>query len=193
MPTVELRFGALPGHVRTARLIAAAICRRVGVPADMLDEVKLAVGEACARAVALNRRHAPDTMVVVRLTDSADGFSIEVEDAGPARRSSPPGSYSLDGVDPLAGLVPPPPTGRGGAAGGPGADVTEAGDTIETDLADDEPEMSADIGLALIEGLVDEMTIATGSAGAGTVVTMHWRSALTGIDFGQPERALAES
>ena len=38
-------------HVRTARLIAAAMARRSGVGEDVLDEVRLAVGEACARAV----------------------------------------------------------------------------------------------------------------------------------------------
>ena len=51
MPTVELHFGALPLHVRTARLVAAALGRRVGLDAVVIDEVKLAVGEACSRAV----------------------------------------------------------------------------------------------------------------------------------------------
>ena len=52
MPTVELRFSALPAHVRTARLVAATVARRSGVDEDLLDEVRLAVGEACSRAVA---------------------------------------------------------------------------------------------------------------------------------------------
>ena len=52
MATVELRFSALPAHVRTARLVAAAVARRAGVDEAVLDEVRLAVGEACSRAVA---------------------------------------------------------------------------------------------------------------------------------------------
>ena len=42
MATVELRFSALPEHVRTARLVAAAVARRAGVDEAVLDEVRLA-------------------------------------------------------------------------------------------------------------------------------------------------------
>ncbi|HZG94399.1 MAG TPA: ATP-binding protein, partial [Mycobacteriales bacterium] len=56
---VELQIGALPAHVRTARLIAAAVARRCGVDDAVIDEVKLAVGEACSRAVSLHAEHAP--------------------------------------------------------------------------------------------------------------------------------------
>jgi anti-sigma regulatory factor (Ser/Thr protein kinase) len=55
MATVELRFSALPEHVRTARLVAAAVARRAGVDEAVLDEVRLAVGEACTRAVGCTR------------------------------------------------------------------------------------------------------------------------------------------
>jgi anti-sigma regulatory factor (Ser/Thr protein kinase) len=51
MATVELRFTASAEHVRTARLVAVAFVRRVGMDAARLDEVRLAVGESCARAV----------------------------------------------------------------------------------------------------------------------------------------------
>ena len=51
MPTVEVSFTALPAHVRTARLVATAVARRSGVAESLLDEVRLAVGEACSRAV----------------------------------------------------------------------------------------------------------------------------------------------
>ena len=69
MATVELRFSALPAHVRTARLVAAAVARRSGVDEAVLDEVRLAVGEACSRAVHLHRRHCPDRPVLVTLVD----------------------------------------------------------------------------------------------------------------------------
>ena len=77
MATVELRFSALPAHVRTARLVAAAVALRSGVDESVLDEVRLAVGEACSRAVHLHRRHCPDRPVLVTLADD-----VEVE-AGP--------------------------------------------------------------------------------------------------------------
>lgn len=59
MATVELTFSALPAHVRTARLVATAIARRTGVEESLLDEVRLAVGEACSRAVEAHRLHCP--------------------------------------------------------------------------------------------------------------------------------------
>lgn len=48
---VTLRFTPLPEHVRTARLVATAVARRLGLADEQLDAVRLAVGEACARAV----------------------------------------------------------------------------------------------------------------------------------------------
>ena len=54
MATVDVSFTPLPAHVRTARLVALAMARRVGVPEEMLDEVRLAVGEACSRAVGVH-------------------------------------------------------------------------------------------------------------------------------------------
>ncbi|MFJ8477416.1 ATP-binding protein [Kitasatospora sp. NPDC094011] len=85
MATVELRFSALPEHVRTARLVAAAVARRAGVDESVLDEVRLAVGEACSRAVGLHQRGGIGGTVRVALTDQEKRFLIEVEDeAGPA-------------------------------------------------------------------------------------------------------------
>ncbi|MFJ8754263.1 ATP-binding protein [Streptomyces sp. NPDC102441] len=94
MPTVELRFSAQPEHVRTARLVAAAVARRAGVDEAVLDEVRLAVGEACSRAVGLHRSHDIAAPVTVVLTEEEKAFSIEVGDGLPARGSdaSPPGT-----------------------------------------------------------------------------------------------------
>ncbi|MFG2587504.1 ATP-binding protein [Streptomyces sp. NBC_01166] len=80
MPTVELRFSAQPEHVRTARLVAAAVARRAGVDEAVLDEVRLAVGEACSRAVGLHRSHDIAAPVTVVLTEEEKAFSIEVGD-----------------------------------------------------------------------------------------------------------------
>ncbi|WP_445526569.1 ATP-binding protein [Streptomyces cyslabdanicus] len=80
MATVELRFSALPEHVRTARLVAAAVARRAGVDEAVLDEVRLAVGEACSRAVGLHRNGGISAPVKVMLTEEEKQFSIEVGD-----------------------------------------------------------------------------------------------------------------
>ncbi|MEU3186470.1 ATP-binding protein [Streptomyces sp. NPDC006923] len=92
MATVELRFSAQPEHVRTARLVAAAVARRAGVDEAVLDEVRLAVGEACSRAVGLHRSHGITTPVRVVLTEEEKAFSIEVGDGvlGPGSGSGAP-------------------------------------------------------------------------------------------------------
>ncbi|MFC8532538.1 ATP-binding protein [Streptomyces sp. NPDC057249] len=146
MATVELRFSAQPEHVRTARLVAAAVARRAGVDEAVLDEVRLAVGEACSRAVGLHRSHGITAPVMVRLIEEEKTFAIEVGDEvpGPGADGSVPGSVS----------------GRGATSGG-GPDAPES-------EADDEDEM----GLAVISGLVDDVEVRSGADGG--VIRMSW-------------------
>jgi serine/threonine-protein kinase RsbW len=84
MPTVEVTFTPLPAHVRTARLVATAVARRSGVDESLLDEVRLAVGEACSRAVEAHRKHCPRMPIRVALTDDSERFEVVVTDAAPA-------------------------------------------------------------------------------------------------------------
>lgn len=104
MPTVEVTFTPLPAHVRTARLVATAVARRSGVDESLLDEVRLAVGEACSRAVEAHRKHCPRTEVRVALTDDGERFEVVVTDAAPpeevpADLASSPVTPEVDGVD----------------------------------------------------------------------------------------------
>ncbi|MGW7272181.1 ATP-binding protein [Streptomyces sp. NPDC054864] len=100
MATVELRFSALPEHVRTARLVAAAVARRAGVDEAVLDEVRLAVGEACTRAVGLHQSNGVSAPVRVALIEDEKQFSIEVGDeaphATPGDRASGSGSGAVE-------------------------------------------------------------------------------------------------
>ncbi|MFE3600563.1 ATP-binding protein [Streptomyces sp. NPDC059096] len=121
MATVELRFSAQPEHVRTARLVAAAVARRAGVDEAVLDEVRLAVGEACSRAVGLHRSHGITEPVRVVLTEEEKTFSIEVGDgvsgtggagAGASEGGASSGDYEGDaegedemGLAVISGLV----------------------------------------------------------------------------------------
>ncbi|GAA3839963.1 ATP-binding protein [Streptomyces chiangmaiensis] len=118
MATVELLFSALPEHVRTARLVAAAVARRAGVEEAVLDEVRLAVGEACTRAVGLHQSNGISAPVRVLLTEEEKQFSIEVGDEAPhavlgARTPGTPGAGDADaeaeedemGLAVISGLV----------------------------------------------------------------------------------------
>ncbi|MGQ0847371.1 MAG: ATP-binding protein [Sporichthyaceae bacterium] len=81
MATVELRFSAQAAHVRTARLVAATVARRAGVDGDLLDEIRLAVGEACSRAVSLHRSAGLADPVAINLHIDEFTFAVEVVDA----------------------------------------------------------------------------------------------------------------
>ncbi|MEV0276711.1 ATP-binding protein [Streptomyces sp. NPDC050610] len=147
MATVELLFSALPEHVRTARLVAAAVARRAGVDEAVLDEVRLAVGEACTRAVGLHLTYGVTSPVRVVLIEDEKKFSIEVGDDAP--RAS-------------AGLVP---GARGESADG-GAPLPLAVPEETGAEADDE------MGLAVISGLVDDVEVTSDESGG--LIRMTW-------------------
>jgi anti-sigma regulatory factor (Ser/Thr protein kinase) len=146
MAIVELRFSALPEHVRTARLVAAAVARRAGVAETVLDEVRLAVGEACSRAVGMHQdRVDDDRPVTVTLDDGNGRFSIEVNDGVPQP------ALTEEGLAEGAGLMPDLSTNGAGM------------DAIENEM-----------GLAVILGLVDDLDVRTGAEGG--VIRMSWPS-----------------
>jgi serine/threonine-protein kinase RsbW len=157
MATVEVTFTPLPVHVRTARLVATAVARRSGVAESLLDEVRLAVGEACSRAVEAHQRHCPEQPIRVSLTDDGEQFQVVVTDAVQGSE------YDRSaGVSPLTGT---------GAEGGDGAAL---GVDFAFPSAGAVPlRLPEDVGLAVIAGLADDVRIA--SAGQGTSVTMIWK------------------
>jgi serine/threonine-protein kinase RsbW len=107
MATVELSFTALPAHVRTARLVATAVARRSGVDESLLDGVRLAVGEACSRAVEGHQLYCPAEPVRLALTDQAGRFEVEVTDTcargGPGAAAIGSQSGAGDGTEELDG------------------------------------------------------------------------------------------
>jgi serine/threonine-protein kinase RsbW len=152
MPTVEVSFTALPGHVRTARLVALAVARRAGVPEELLDEVRLAVGEACSRSVGVHQSKAPDAPIVMRLIDEHDRFVVEVLDSGPFEEAI--GDPALDSIDPESLAAP----ASREASVEPLPDILPPG-----------------FGLAVISGLVEDVSVT--SDPEGTRVRMAWPAA----------------
>ena len=84
MALVELTLAPLPAHVRTARLVGVAAARRAGLEPELVDELRLAVGEACSRAVGLHARHAQGQQVRITVADDPGRLTITVTDQGPA-------------------------------------------------------------------------------------------------------------
>ncbi|PWJ53333.1 Anti-sigma regulatory factor (Ser/Thr protein kinase) [Quadrisphaera granulorum] len=75
-----LRFTALPEHVRIARLVTTSLARRAGLSAGDVEGVRLAVGEACGRAVQRSESAATSELVEVTSTSSAGTLVVEVVD-----------------------------------------------------------------------------------------------------------------
>jgi anti-sigma regulatory factor (Ser/Thr protein kinase) len=149
MPTVRLSFSPAPVHVRTARLVGVAVARRAGVAEELLEEIRLAIGEACSRAVALHRTNGLEDMVDVSIDDE-DRFTVRVIDR--ARNGVPP-------TDPAVFLAEAP-SAVAGAVGAPGPLNEEA--------------VAARMGLALLAGLVDDLEVIRLVDGIGTEVSMSW-------------------
>jgi serine/threonine-protein kinase RsbW len=135
MATVDVSFTPLPAHVRTARLVATAVARRSGVPDSLLDEVRLAVGEACSRAVEAHQQHCPSVPVRVQLTRDDDRFEVTV----------------IDAASPEAEVPAPAPHGNGSAGTfGPDGQLPEAvGLAVIAGLADDVRITRTDDGMAI--------------------------------------------
>jgi anti-sigma regulatory factor (Ser/Thr protein kinase) len=146
--TVELRFAALPEHVRTARLVAVSLARRAGVGDETLDEVRLAVGEAATRAVGRHRSSCPLEPVLVRLTDGGGSFVAEVVDVAPGEPADH--GRDTDSAPDLTGHAQAQPLGI---------------DPLDEPLPDG-------IDLAVIGSLVDDVSVRTDAA--GSVVRMAW-------------------
>ncbi len=82
-PELDIHFPAKPEYVRTVRHAVAALARLHGVPEDVVEEIKLAVSEACTIAVNANAGLPEEQPVqVLAATDDAS-IVIEVLDRGP--------------------------------------------------------------------------------------------------------------
>jgi anti-sigma regulatory factor (Ser/Thr protein kinase) len=150
-----MSFTPLPAHVRTARLVATAVARRSGVDEALLDEVRLAVGEACSRAVEAHQEHCPAEPVRVALTGTDGRFEVVVTDTAVQHNGA-------------VGAVGP----GDGANGGSEAPGDEPADAAGEPTRQAVP---AELGLAVIEGLADDVQIARTKAGLS--IRMSWPSA----------------
>ena len=148
-----MSFTPLPAHVRTARLVATAVARRSGVDEALLDEVRLAVGEACSRAVEAHQEHCPAEPVRVALTGTDGRFEVVVTDTAVQHNGA-------------ADAAAPGATADGGSE--PPGDEPAAGEHVRQAVP-------AELGLAVIEGLADDVEIARTQAGLS--IRMSWPSA----------------
>jgi hypothetical protein len=153
---VRLAIPPESGLVRFVRLVSVALARINSVADDVIDDVRLATGEACSRAVAAHRAAGLDAPVVVEIRGGRS-LSIVVRDL-----QALPAATGMQAADVLRQSVVSAHAAPAGAIGG-----------WLTDSADEESALPEAIGL--IVGLADDVVVETGPQ--GTSVTMTWAAA----------------
>jgi anti-sigma regulatory factor (Ser/Thr protein kinase) len=157
MSTIDVRLSPLTAHVRTARLVALAVARRARVDEDLLDEIRLAVGETCSRAVGVHIARGFDDPVHLQLSDDRGHFTISVVNRGTLAD------------DPTQSM-----------------DLTEASTrALADELSDAAFDLSLDampagFGLAVVSGLVEDLFVT--SDGEQTTVRMRWPVVTAGTE-----------
>jgi serine/threonine-protein kinase RsbW len=82
--TIELEIPARPEFVGLARLVVSSLASsRRELADDRIDDLKLAVSEACTNAIEAHAEVEADERVVVRWCEADDRFEVSVEDRGP--------------------------------------------------------------------------------------------------------------
>jgi anti-sigma regulatory factor (Ser/Thr protein kinase) len=149
MPLVSLLFPPSAEHVRIARLVAVATARRGWLTEERLDELRLAVGEICARAVRRCLAAGP--------ADAPGPIRMEIEDDG--------GVLIVRVTDPAPDPTPPAAAEEPAPPGSPPYDPAAEQRALEQEEA---------IALALVQGLADQVVVGPGSGGEGGRVVMTW-------------------
>ena len=81
---VELHLPNRPEFVAIARLMVSAVACRMAYDIDTIEDLKVAVGEACTNAIEHGCPLDSGTqMITVRCDITAEGLTITVQDPGP--------------------------------------------------------------------------------------------------------------
>lgn len=95
---IELEIPARPEYVALARLVVSSLAStRRDLTDDRIDDLKLAVSEACTNAIEAHGAASTDDSVVVRCAEFDDRLEISINDSG-------------EGFDPAALPEHPPVT-----------------------------------------------------------------------------------
>lgn len=141
---VRLQLPRDARSVPVAREVTSTLLARVEAPDDAIDDVTLALGEACANAVL----HASGVSCYsVRVAVDGDGCAIDVEDLAPGAPDD------VDGGREEAATVLSPHDGAG----------TDVDSTAETGR-----------GIALMHALVDDLHVERGSGATRVRLVKRW-------------------
>ncbi len=80
---IELEIPARPEFVALARLVISSLaCSRRNLSDDRVDDLKVAVSEACTNAIEAHHSAATNDSVLIRCTEHDDRIEVEIQDRG---------------------------------------------------------------------------------------------------------------
>jgi serine/threonine-protein kinase RsbW len=83
-PVIELEIPARAEFVGLARLVVSSLASaRRALADDRVDDLKLAVSEACTNAIEAHANRAVDDRVTLRWSEGGDRLHVQIEDRGP--------------------------------------------------------------------------------------------------------------
>lgn len=135
MPNAALSISPRPELVQIARMMSVALARRGGLPDELLQEVRLAVGEAATRAVGVHRREGSEEPVRLSFIEDDRGYEVQVRDVG-----------AVEHVDEVR-------------------DLDQVATTGDGDGGAEDLELSPELELALIRGMADELVVGADPVG----------------------------
>jgi serine/threonine-protein kinase RsbW len=81
---LELDVPSSPEYIAIVRLVVASVASARRAMADeRVDDLKLAVSEACTNAIEANRSVRPDAPVHIEVWEAPDRLEVSIEDSGP--------------------------------------------------------------------------------------------------------------
>ena len=84
MPTIEIAIPPRSVYVGVVRLTIATLARNVGLDEDRVDDLRIAVSEACTSAVLAHEEAGNHEAVVVMWQEEGGRLVIDVEGRAPA-------------------------------------------------------------------------------------------------------------
>jgi serine/threonine-protein kinase RsbW len=83
-PVIELEIPARAEYVGLVRLVVSSLASgRRTLPEERIDDLKLAVSEACTNAIEAHRDVDVDERVLVRCSEAEDRLEVNIQDRGP--------------------------------------------------------------------------------------------------------------
>lgn len=76
--TIKMEITSNPEYVGIIRLTTSGIANKIGFPIDDIEDIKVAVSEACTNAI----KHSNDDRFIIIFNILENGLNIEIQDNG---------------------------------------------------------------------------------------------------------------